>query len=393
MAADRHGSGSDPETPLENGPRSASLPVAFVAAGGIALAASLFLLWNRSWNWSTDASLILLVAGIALVAGPFLSRPQPERPGRAVDDPGIALRFAYAPEPVFEYSEGAELARPTKLPENWSTSWMAAAASPEVADVLWQSWNATPGELPVALVPPVPETAYIETKPGAPLLPEEGEPVALETLIAKEPAYWAARAQASPRVAGPEDALAGSSGPSLAPGAVSSVTSAAPPTVSAALSSPAAVPTLEEALDPTPPHLRRKAPGRHTESPPGHGAAPSARCASCHKWIHDPKFWSRCGDCHSHLCTHCIVESLLEYEWAWCTHCAGLRHMNSLVHELRPDQPKPAPRPLASGRRPRRPLAIQDGGIRPAQWQPMAGMTSGGRSSGPRTRGLLRAPT
>lgn len=62
----------------------------------------------------------------------------------------------------------------------------------------------------------------------------------------------------------------------------------------------------------------------------------SNRCANCRKPVRDPKIWRRCPDCQHQLCTHCIVEALLAYEGAWCTHCAGLRHLDALAKELLP---------------------------------------------------------
>jgi hypothetical protein len=60
----------------------------------------------------------------------------------------------------------------------------------------------------------------------------------------------------------------------------------------------------------------------------------STRCADCRKSIHDPKTWRRCPDCHHQLCTHCIVDALLNYEVGWCTHCAGIRHLDLMSKDL-----------------------------------------------------------
>lgn len=385
MSADRRGSDQLPATTPGSSSPAAALRLGFAAAGAGVLAASLFLLWSGSWSWSGEASLALLVVGVALLAGAVVLPSTASAPASTVAPPrsGDAWRSksgdAWTPgaspsrDGRLEYTEGSELEAPSELPEHWTTSWMAAAASPEVADVLWQSWSTTPGELPVALVAPVPETAYVARKPDAPLLHEEGEPIALETLVANEPAYWASRLpgeiQRSPPAA-PESteatlAVTTSAAVELpATAALSSVPASGPAT-------PAGV--AVEACEPTPPHLR-PSPARSDIAQLSQSgrptAAPSVRCASCRKWVHDPKFWSRCGDCHSHLCTHCVVESLLAYEWAWCTHCAGLRHMNSLVHEVGPAQPH---RRLAPHRKPLRALSVENGGIHRARWQPKIG--------------------
>ncbi len=390
MPADRRRSDPVPASTPGTSSRGGTLRVGFAATGAGVLAVSLFLLWNGSWTGSGPASLGLLIVGVALMAGavvvpsvtsvgaapraPALSASGPRRKSAVDWTPTSGL----AEDERLGYAEGSELQTPSELPEHWSTSWMAAASSPEVADVLWQSWSTTPGELPVGLVAPVPETAYVAPKPDAPLLHEEGEPVALETLVANEPAYWASRRSGDIQrlpPAAPEPA-------GLAPPVAiqtASVTPVEGPVPSApAPGSAGTTAVAEEACQPMPPHLRAVSPSSdtvHSHPSSRHPATPSVRCASCRKWIHDPKFWSRCGDCHSHLCSHCVVDSLLAYEWAWCTHCAGLRHMNTLVHEVGPAQPRPR---LASHRKSHQVLSVADGGIHRARWQPQIGVPAGG---------------
>lgn len=390
MPADRRRSDPVPASTPETSSRGGTLRLGFAATGAGVLAVSLFLLWNGSWTWSGPASLGLLIVGVALMAGAVVvpsvkpASGVPVAPALSAAGSRGKSGVAWTPTSSLAederagYAEGSELETPSELPEHWSTSWMAAASSPEVADVLWQSWSTTPGELPVGLVAPVPETAYVAPKPDAPLLHEEGEPVALETLVANEPAYWASRRsgdiQRLPSAA-PEPAAAAP--PVITP--TVTVTPGEAPVTSAPAPGPAgATGVAAEACQPMPPHLR--AVSLSTDTVHAHQSSrppttPSVRCASCRKWIHDPKFWSRCGDCHSHLCTHCVVESLLAYEWAWCTHCAGLRHMNTLVHEVGPAQPRPR---LASHRKPHHALSVADGGIHRARWQPKIGVPAGG---------------
>jgi hypothetical protein len=222
-------------------------------------------------------------------------------------------------------------------------------------DFLWESWAPSVGSLPVELVGPASETAYLVPKPRAPVPYEEREPVILEPPAPEEPVEWS-----SPTgLEGPVLLTCPSLTSSEIAETASDETPFDPPSQDSGLVGQSSIvvettvtaPVLHEALEPTPPHLRRTGKGAKALAPDPprkhHASGQTSRCANCRTTIHDPKSWRRCPDCHHQLCTPCIVEALLTYEGGWCTHCAGLRHFEALSAEL---EMRPSPRIPGSAR-------------------------------------------
>jgi hypothetical protein len=212
-------------------------------------------------------------------------------------------------------------------------------------EYLWESWSPLMGRLPVDLRGPVSETAEVLPREGQPRLHEEGRPILPEpSYLDDENLNWESGTFLADSAALPWPSFI--STPARDPEGASTGQPAGSSTstenIEGSNSSGAAVvaPVLTEALNPTPPHLRphsthpKPRAARQVRSP-GESSR-SIHCANCRKAVRDPKVWRRCRDCHHQLCSHCIVEALLAYEEGWCTHCAGLRHLDSISKELVP---------------------------------------------------------
>lgn len=411
------------ETPTSEGlsfwPTMGSARTLVALSGVVTLALGIVLALSSLWAGSAFASKVLLVVGTILVIEALFGPSEAANPSSGADltlaqrHARYEASLAAEPGPDLEsdYQEGSEMGWTPEAPVQEIAAWVAGTTVPGSGDELWHRWGSTAGQLPVELVGPVPETAYIPPHPGEPVLYEEGEPVAIEALLANGPASWIATPEIAcappesmiPHPAPPEPAPR-PLGPIIPTPAIPTVTNlpepiastpviptvpvpleAVPKPPSAPAPSPpeldmavflsiATTPVAREALDPTPPHLRPE-PAHVTDHRPvrsdhtRHHTGSSTRCADCHKVVQNPKVWSRCSDCHSQLCSHCIVDALLAYEWAWCTHCAGLRNIDSLAERLAPPHRTSRVRRSAPGLTgPKGPLSVRAGPLSPARW-------------------------
>jgi hypothetical protein len=205
-------------------------------------------------------------------------------------------------------------------------------------DELWTHWQpGAVGELPVALVGPVPETAWFPTAPGErPAFPDkepgfivvDGEIVPLPEgmppkLRSDDPGgiprpYSAAEDPPS----GPIPAGCGVSWPD-APGL-----GALGGWDESMFSGSTLDPLLFEALHPLPPHLRPVP--RSTELPstgPELGSTaleldPSSMCSSCSRFVPDPEEWEPCPECGGPVCRSCRTQAVVYYGHTWCASCA-----------------------------------------------------------------------
>lgn len=219
------------------------------------------------------------------------------------------------------------------------------------ADLLWGTWVPSVGRMPVDLIGPVPETAFVLHRAGFPRLYEEGEPVIarLPSEKEEEPAPPVPTSAPAPESYGPvlplteEELEDWACVPVAVPAAPAIVGASALPSLPA-LPAPTGVPeTLgpvwHEAINPTPPH-RRPARAAH---PPAVKAAPAVSvaggvvgCANCRLPVRDPKGWRRCTECGQQLCGKCMTTTFLTIERAWCARCAELRSLDGLESELAP---------------------------------------------------------
>ncbi|MCI4339541.1 MAG: hypothetical protein L3J68_04330 [Thermoplasmata archaeon] len=215
------------------------------------------------------------------------------------------------------------------LPRDTVVAGPSHAIASTAGDFLWETWASETGRLPVGLIGPVAETAYVAPRPGAPALHEEGEP---------ELAEWLASSIPAPETRDSTSLL------SAARGAVASgpqVEDAESTLVmgmsdwksvgSAVLEYTSADVVLWEAMNPTPPHLRAPSRPRASPSPisrpPRSQAIPSGQCADCAELVPDPANWRRCLECGHLLCSVCMVDALVSRERPWCSRCAEARHL------------------------------------------------------------------
>jgi hypothetical protein len=319
------------------------------SAATSALGVSLTLAGRLAWEHYLPAG--LLIAGAGLLGGAIAVRPSGE-PTSNRSSPHVPIPSTAGPQRVDTCYDSSTLNRDSLgtvsthqqihsllggLPSK-----IRASDKPDPGEFLWESWAPLVGSLPVELVGPVPETAYIAPQPGRPKLYEEGEPVVLEPSYFEDDGLdWGTGNSLGVLVAVPthsQTASASSAVPSVVPATAQLGTSTGALGGSSSIANPTVTPVLTEALNPTPPHLRKN-PARaklhaprplHSENSLVH----PTRCADCRELVSVPKIWRRCPDCHRQLCTHCIVEALVAYEEGWCSHCVGLRHLDMLTKEL-----------------------------------------------------------
>src|SRR5271170_3693439 len=223
-------------------------------------------------------------------------------------------------------------------------------------EYLWQSWAAPSNHLPVELVGPVRESAYLPSVGGAPALYEEGEPVfvgcegrdvqrEMTPFPPGESSLLAGEPLATTEIVAPGTSAAGS-----LPGWTNSASSGGAPSLSESVMTN---PVRHEAVNPTPPHLRPRTsstrPSAPSHRPPPRPMVRGVRCATCHAAVSDPPNWRRCLDCQRHLCAECVVGALLTYQRGWCSRCA--EHRN--------------PEPASIGPLPRIPSPRADGSVPP----------------------------
>jgi hypothetical protein len=338
------------------------------SAATSAVGVSLTLAGRLAWEHYAPAALVF--AGAGLLGGAIVVRPSgdptPNRgelhvPKSSTAGPPAADTSCDIPRsnhgsPGTASSNQQIHPSPTRMPSK-----ITASSKSDPGEFLWESWAPLVGSLPVELVGPVPETAYIAPQPGQPKLYEEGEPVVLEPSYFEDDGLdWGTGNSLGVLAAVPSHSLSGA-----ASSAASSVVSAKAQlgTSTEALGGSNSIGTatvttvLTEALNPTPPHLRKSQARAKLNAPrPLHSEnslAHPTRCADCRVLVSVPKIWRRCPDCHRQLCTHCIVEALVAYEEGWCSHCAGLRHLDMLTKELASPTRRPSQRRLPKTSMPR----------------------------------------
>lgn len=369
MSADRRAGGHDKSTAVATwwADRLHRYLMAAVGVGTIAVALSV--VFHARLSLGASAPVVLLILGGAVVAGSFI---RPATPEHAPSD-----SRAHIPDSSDDFgmvcpSCGARGLLSAATEEAWG--WQEPAAPREISlaswglenhatagDFLWESWAPTAGSLGARVVGPVPETAYVPPKPGDPVLYEEGEPIIVLSPEPEEPYEWGTTTRLGEVEPLPAASLVSTdvSASEHEPPSIASPNSEAllPANNSILSEAEASGPVLQEALEPTPPHLRERS--KRTKVPKSdhprkaHETGRASRCANCREAVPDPKNWRRCPDCQHQLCTHCIVEALATYEAAWCTHCAGVRHARPISRgsslqpppAIRDRQPQPSSMP------------------------------------------------
>jgi len=317
-------------------------------AGAIAFTLGLAPVVGLRGPWGAFTPVLLVLLGItmilsALVRSTFDPAHSSERPGKQLPEMAETAR---ARSPVRSYSPApATSAVPSRRRDARGSKTgvraeSAPAASPSPGDRLWSSWVAPVRKLPGELVGPVPETAYVPHRPGAPSLYEEGEPVFLG------PAKIAGRA--SERYVVPLDEGEFSSFPSLVssyalePEALAAVRVQdleGEPTrmgVPSSIGAMARLPRPRETDSSTPPVERARSNPLNSARPERRERGPvrSPRCANCRNELDASATPSRCIACLRRLCSECVATVHRTSEGIWCPRCASASHHAELSREF-----------------------------------------------------------
>ncbi len=316
--------------------------------GLVCFTLGLSLSFNLRVPWEPFAPLILMVLGLGLVVNAVVglvawstalsdeidaTHPSAARPGAARAFPS-ARSVDIAPIPGRTRSEESR----ARKPMGSSGSHADYHVSP--GEYLWRSWVPPARRLPVELVGPVPETAYVPHRKGAPSLYEEGEPVILASVknedrpdVGSRPLLDAGDFPLFPSLTNalarePEDFRAvrvqppGFTTPAIGRTSVTGGT----------LHRPAP----RAAEDPrTPPSRAPIGPSVIAAAGRPSGEAPHpVRCASCRQPVGESIILRRCLACLRRLCAECAATGHRTREGLWCRRCAEAEHSNGLSREL-----------------------------------------------------------
>jgi hypothetical protein len=337
------------------------------AAGAATLALGLSAALDAHAVWGAYAPPLLLALGVGTLAtglARLAVRKPPVPVAPPVPERSSAESWVICPSCN---ARGFDVVTPETAKPWWEThpSMLVAAPAGPFADpgppgdFLWGSWVPTVGRMPVELVGPVPETAYVPHRPGAPSLYEEGEPIILDLEEVVEVPSESTPTVSSPDAPSPmlvgveateRRVLTAPLGPNPPP--------PGPPLAPVrSVGIPIEDRVLHEALNPTPPHLRPEP--VYAASAPGlrpvvaTSASPDG-CANCAAPVLHPKSWRRCTECLRQMCAKCMMTAFLTLERAWCSRCAELRSFDTLSEELAPRSRAPSDRwgPEAGGEAP-----------------------------------------
>ena len=163
--------------------------------GAVSLLLGLSLALESPDPWSLYTALILVVGGAGALTFAVATVTFPRSPPS--EAPGVSRAAAEETRPQDRWDEkdafagfsGGSLR--SKNVSRRSSSHVSARSpgldSARPGDYLWQAWATPVRRLPVALVGPVPETAYSPPSRGAPVLHAEGEPIFIGPRAGEEP--------------------------------------------------------------------------------------------------------------------------------------------------------------------------------------------------------------
>jgi predicted RNA-binding Zn-ribbon protein involved in translation (DUF1610 family) len=249
-----------------------------------------------------------------------------------VSRPRAIVRPHAGPDVEREWSDLVRRSWHTAVPV--SSGRFGGSARPSTVpagEELWSHWEPSlPGSLPVELVGPVPETAWVPTASGkrTPFPAKEPGFIVLGgELLPMPPAGTALPdTPASTLIGSPT--TDGISTPGLSPSAPAAL-APTPPT------DPVTWPTffgpvdelMTEALHPLPPHLRIS-PNSGATVPADAVEASFAgfeldpMCSSCSRVLPDPDEWRPCPECGEPVCQSCRSQAVVYYGHTWCASCA-----------------------------------------------------------------------
>jgi hypothetical protein len=311
--------------------------------GAVSFGVGLSLVFGLQLPFGGYAPLVLVVLGFGAIASAVAGlAARRARPAAAPETPARVISESWVICPSCSARSSASASHRTEAPpvrDAPPISWLLPAHShesgpPGAGDFLWASWIPDVGKMPVELVGPVPETAYVPHREGTPKLYEEGEPVVLDL----------------PTAGGIAGAVgtgvtleAAAEAPTVLPAVASLETIAAeveetiprpPATIDAGDGITVSDLTigdivLWEALNPTPPHLREgTAPARSNAADRAGGvgsAYTGVRCVDCRGPVHEADAQYRCFLCRRRMCGECMEHALETAGGGCCSYCSGLQ--------------------------------------------------------------------
>lgn len=308
----------------------------------------------------------LLVLGAGALAGSITvlgsTRPRPVEVIPSASHPAVPESIVCSrcsnSVPAHEWAEIVRRAWHTAGPGPRAPAKGVAASVEAPGDQVWGQWAAQEvGRLPVELVGPVPETAWIPPSVGGIVPFPDREPtlrVVDDRLVPIEPGF---------SDMAPETEFASTAGGMALPALLPTFqpSSEFPPSTGSDLTMvPGGFSAFEpdlsfdwitaEALHPVPPHLRTGTPPERVGGPsrplPKHrGTKPERACASCARPL-PPSVRARpCPECQKPVCLPCRTQAVVHYGQTWCNGCAAGRQWHEQIPSGRwaPEEPPAAP--------------------------------------------------
>jgi len=327
---------------------SVSDPYLVPVAGIVALTLGISLFLHLKVPWGPLTPLLLLILGGGLLVNSLVSLTVREDPPEVKGAPTAGITAESNPDPpalVGRRIDSGSTQAARRSHESHRSGSTPTAGSADVVrgppgDLLWGSWAHPMRKLPVELVGPVPETAYVPSAAEGPHLYEEGEPIFIEL--------------AKGGVRGPESYVALLDGGDFPPSPsltnsfaresdsfarvrirdVGSPTT----TVGGTSISGGTMRKGEASENPTPlrsPMTTHSGPSSvGTVRPALHGSGRTVRCADCQQILGELKNPRRCLACLRRLCSDCAASCLRTLEGVWCHRCAEAKHMDGLSSEF-----------------------------------------------------------
>lgn len=349
---------------FETSPRSRALAVSVPAVAAIALGVAGSA--GARVPVPVLGDLALMVVGVGVLATDLAVRRRRQL-RRLRDSSGAARAALSRPDGSGRIGTPASTRMPVPFAGTGAHSHLPVLSASTVAgERLWATWRSVqPSHLPVDLVGPVPETAYVAPRSGG-FVPFPGKEPELSRVpapthlrpgrlsvvapadtsavepwdlalpaIGTRPDFAAFETMAAPAPWGPAGNDVGA--PGTACGASGGPTEGMVPRMRAVSSPGTGFETVEEwvrweASAPMPPHLRGP-----TNGPPGDGGArpppgdPRTRtapravrseCASCADEVVGLRSWAPCGACDRPVCLACLRDSFVAFGHGWCRACA-----------------------------------------------------------------------
>ncbi len=309
-------------------------------AGAVAVTLGISPLIGLRTAWAPFTPLVLVILGLSLLLS-ALARSTADSP--RVTERTVAV-LPDRSEISIDHSVRTRRGVPPELPARPREVNASEKAGPPrraaPGDRLWGSWVAPVRKLPVPLVGPVPETAYVPHRPGAPSLYEEGELVVVQSPSSED--------RRSERYVAPLDEGEFSSFPALVssyalePEALAAVRVQDLEGESTRMGVPSSFGALARepsarARETTPSQVRDTAPAEHNPARPERrqpGPLRLPRCAGCRQEVTDSGSPNRCVACLRRLCADCLDRVHRTREGPWCPHCAGVEHQDGLSREV-----------------------------------------------------------